>query len=239
MKPVSYLIEYAKGQVGRPYWCGTYGKIANQALLDYKRKQYPKMYPNPGNPPFTSQFGKKVHDCNGLMYAASVCDTPDSVPKAYPTPYYGVPKLYEHCVDKGGITQDIVLVEGEFVFRNSLGHVGVYSEGYVYNAMGHAYGVVKEKYNYKSWTHHGKFKEMYEYSTSPKIVTVNCKLPFLEKGAKGDAVKVWQTIVGTKADGDFGKLTDEATKEFQKKEKIEVDGQVGKDSWTHGLNGLS
>ena len=87
MKSVSYLIEYAKAQVGRPYWCGTYGKIASQQLLDYKRNQYPEMYPNPGRPPFTSQFGQKVHDCNGLIYAASVCDTPDSVPNIYPNPY--------------------------------------------------------------------------------------------------------------------------------------------------------
>jgi len=46
-------------------------------------------------------------------------------------------------------------------------------------------------------------------------------------------------IVKTQCDGIFGSKTDAQTKAFQKAEGIEVDGQVGKDSWTHGLNSLT
>ena len=241
MKDVKYLIEYVKGQVGRPYWGGTYGLLATQQLLDSKRAVYPKLYPTPGNPPFTSQFGQKVHDCNGLVYAASVCDTPNSYPKSYPSPYYAVPTLFKHCEDIGVCNPETIIENGELLFRNNNGHVGVYADGYVYHAKGHAWGVVKEKYNYKSWIYHGKFKEMYNYSSTPtpKKVTITCSLPFIQLGSKGDAVKIWQMIVKTQCDGIFGSKTDAQTKAFQKAEGIEVDGQVGKDSWTHGLNSLT
>ena len=251
-KSVDYLVEYAKGQVGRPYWCGTYGMIASQKLLDSKRAAYPSMYPNPGKPAFTSQFGQKVHDCNGLVYAASECDTPNSVPKAYPNPYWAVPTLYKHCEDAGKLTSETKLVKGELLFRNSLGHVGIYGgDGYVYHAKGHAWGVLKEKYNYKEWTHHGKFKEMYDYSDAPAPVPTNKitidQPPYLTTGLRGSAVKVWQQILVSNGfdvgvygiDGDFGGDNKNATVEFQKKFNINADGVVGPVTWTTGLNTLT
>lgn len=247
MKDIGYLIEYAQQQVGKPYWGGTYGQIATEALLNSKRNQYPSLYPDPGNPPFKSQLGQKVHDCNGLMYAASVCDTPDSAPIKYPQPYYGVPTLYKHCEDAGTIKSDTELAYGEFVFRNNKGHVGVYANGYVYHAKGHKWGVVKEKYIYSQWTHHGKFKEMYKYRDDIRKVTVTVNLPFLKTGSVNEGVVIWQEILSFKGydigscgiDGDFGTDTLKATKDFQRDEKIQVDGQVGKDTWTHGLNSIS
>lgn len=69
-------------------------------------------------------------------------------------------------------------------------------------------------------------------------VKVTCELPMLQKGSKGKAVKVWQTIVGTTADGDYGNNTKNATIALQKSAKIGQDGIVGKDTWTVGLNSL-
>ncbi len=69
-------------------------------------------------------------------------------------------------------------------------------------------------------------------------VKVTCELPMLQKGSKGKAVKLWQTIVGTTADGDFGNNTKNATIALQKSAKIGQDGIVGKDTWTVGLNSL-
>jgi hypothetical protein len=61
--------------------------------------------------------------------------------------------------------------------------------------------------------------------------------PVLRKGDKGDAVARWQTFLigqgfdpkGT--DGVFGQDTEAATKAFQTKHKIAVDGVVGNDSY--------
>lgn len=243
MKSVNYLVEYAKAQVGRPYWCGTYGQIADAALLAYKRTQYPSMYPTPGSPAFVDQIGQKVHDCNGLVYAASVCDTPDSKPNGYPSPYYGVPKLYEHCIGKGQVDIFYSPETGSLLFRNNLGHVGIYGgDGYVYHAKGHKWGVVKEKYNYKEWTDYGKFTEMYDYPIQSQMIIDTPE--FLKTGSKGRNVIIWQQILliaGEKldkygADGDFGSETKAATISFQKKCNIFADGVVRVESWQKGLN---
>ena len=243
MKSVDYLVEYAKAQVGRPYWCGTYGQIADTALLAYKRTQYPSMYPTPGNPPFVDQLGKKVHDCNGLVYAASVCDTPDSKPNGYPNPYYAVQTLYKHCDDIQIIDEFTNPVKGMLLFRNYFGHVGIYGgDTYVYHAKGHAYGVVKEKFNYKEWNICGKFMEMYEYPSVDQIIIDTPEI--IKEGCKGRNVIIWQQILlisGEKlpkygADGDFGSETKAATISFQKKCNIFADGVVRSGSWQKGLN---
>ena len=36
-KTAQGLIEYAKAQLGRPYWYGTFGQAASKALYDQKK----------------------------------------------------------------------------------------------------------------------------------------------------------------------------------------------------------
>lgn len=62
--------------------------------------------------------------------------------------------------------------------------------------------------------------------------------PTLYKGSKGTAVKVWQAIIGVKVDGKFGNDTLTATKAYQKRNVLVVDGIVGAKSWESGLNSL-
>lgn len=253
-KSVDYLVEYAKEQVGRPYWGGTYGKKATESLLKSKRAAYPSLYPIPGNPPFTSQFGQKVHDCNGLVNAARVCPTPDSEPVGgYPNPYYSVAGLAKACIDMGKTTKDAQLSFGELVFRGNRGHVGVYADGYVYHAKGHRWGVVKEKYSYNQWQEHGKFTECFEYHDEPTPTPTptprpeDTKMTLIRKGSKGKPVTLWQQILQINGmslgkygiDGDFGADTEKATKELQKRffpnQKAEWDGIVGDKTWTKGF----
>ena len=36
MKNASWLCEYAKGQLGKPYWYGAFGQVASAGLLAEK-----------------------------------------------------------------------------------------------------------------------------------------------------------------------------------------------------------
>ena len=60
----------------------------------------------------------------------------------------------------------------------------------------------------------------------------------IKKGSKGNAVKVWQIIIGTTSDGIFGSGTENMTKTWQKNHGLMADGIVGKNSWKTGLESL-
>ena len=60
----------------------------------------------------------------------------------------------------------------------------------------------------------------------------------IKKGSKGNAVKVWQIIIGAAADGNFGSGTESATKTWQSKHGLAADRIVGKMSWKAGLEAL-
>lgn len=58
----------------------------------------------------------------------------------------------------------------------------------------------------------------------------------LQKGSKGDATKEWQRFLNTQGynltvDGDFGGNTDAATRDYQSKNGLGVDGIVGQKTW--------
>ena len=78
MKTGTSLAEYAIAQLGRPYWWGCFGQMADGALYAQKKKQYPGYY-TAGD--FASQYGQKVHDCVGLIKGYRWSDTPESAPK--------------------------------------------------------------------------------------------------------------------------------------------------------------
>lgn len=60
----------------------------------------------------------------------------------------------------------------------------------------------------------------------------------IKKGSKGNAVKVWQIIIGAAADGNFGSGTERMTKTWHGKHGLAVDGIVGAKSWKAGLEAL-
>jgi len=68
--------------------------------------------------------------------------------------------------------------------------------------------------------------------------TEDYKMNTIKKGSKGNAVKVWQIIIGTTVDGNFGSGTESMTKTWQKNHGLTADGIVGKNSWKTGLESL-
>ena len=151
-KTNSGLIAYAKAQLGMPYWYGTFGNIATAELHSYKKKQYPKYYTATD---FPKQYGKRVHDCVGIVKGYMWSDTPTSTPKYVAAQDVSAPGMYKAATEKGKIAT-FRGVAGQLVFKgdsvNGIHHVGVYGgDGYVYEAKGHAYGVVKTPYKASEW----------------------------------------------------------------------------------------
>lgn len=147
------LVAYALAQLGRPYWYGTFGQTASPALLAAKRRQYPRYYTAQD---FPSQYGKRVHDCVGIVKGYMWSDGPHAKPVylANNFPDVSANGLLSICVERGDI-KTIPEVVGVCVFMS--GHVGVYiGGGFVVEARGHAYGVVKTRLAARPWRQWGK-----------------------------------------------------------------------------------
>jgi len=144
------LVEYCEAQVGRPYWFGTFGQMASEHLYDLKRRQYPRMYVSSD---FPSQYGRKVHDCVGLIKGYMWTMGPDSVSPQYCSngmSDVSADMLFTRCKKKSTVMAQMPDIPGIAVFMR--GHVGVYvGNGEVIEARGHAYGVVKTQLKARKW----------------------------------------------------------------------------------------
>lgn len=159
-KTNSGLVTYAKAQLGLPYWYGTFGQIATESLYQNRRNAYPSYYKSWSD--FPTQYGKRVHDCVGLIKGYMWSDTPTSVPNKHYNSKQDVSAcgMYSNSTLKGTISSFPAHV-GQLVYKSSvktdakkIHHVGVYiGDGYVIEAKGHEYGVVKTKFDNAGWTH--------------------------------------------------------------------------------------
>lgn len=198
------LVEYAKAQLGKPYWFGTFGQTATENLYQSKKKQYPNYYTAKD---FKLQYGQRVHDCIGLIKGYLWSDTPTSTPMYNSLQDVTADGMLARCKKKGNIST-IPEIPGILVFSPQ--HVGVYiGNGYVIEARGHQWGVVKTKLASRGWKNWGKcpWIEYIEESQS-KIETAkeNLVLAF-QQAAKADD-KTLLPKYGV--DGDYGKETEEA-----------------------------
>lgn len=252
-KTASGLCEYCVKMIGRPYWNGTYGQIATEALYLAKKKQLPKMYTAKD---FPSQYGQRVHDCSGLPKGYHCSDTPESVPKNAQKMGcdYNAGMLYNASTVKGRI-DTFPAYNGLLVYNSTKGHVGVYYNGNIIEAKGHAYGVIVSEFTKTRWYFWSEDPFIY-YDTkdnpkpepTPTPKPEDTKMRTLRQGSKGDAVKVWQQILACNGikitiDGDFGAKTREHTITFQKQafptEPKEWDGIAGDKTWGAGLRSIN
>lgn len=254
MKTGQGLAEYAKAQLGKPYWWGTFGQTASAALLAQKRTQYPENYTSDD---FESQFGKRVHDCVGLIKGYLWCDTPDSEPIYKAAQDVAVSGLYMSCPENGSI-DTMPDIPGVCVFMRDMSHVGVYiGGGDVVEATGHARGVVKSKLAGRGWGLWGKPRWIsYEAAATPaqpeqtatqvtaSTLTVT-GLPLLRYGDKGECVRSAQLLLigrghscgGCGADGEIGQDTYNAIIAFQRASGLQQDGIIGAQTWARLIGG--
>lgn len=163
MKTAAYICDYARAQLGRPYWFGTFGQTASAALYQSKKKQYPSQYKASD---FPSQYGKRVHDCAGLIKGALWSDTPNSSPKYNASQDYSANKFFTMATSKGPISS-MPDQKGILVFKGTdkqKSHIGVYvGNGRVIEAKGHRYGVVESTIS-SGWKYWGKCN-LFSYDT--------------------------------------------------------------------------
>ena len=248
------LVEYALTQLGKPYWWGTFGQTASAALLTQKRTQYPDYYTADD---FESQFGKRVHDCVGLIKGYLWSDTPDSEPIYKAAQDVAVSGLYMVCPENGSI-DTMPDIPGVCVFMRDMSHVGVYvGGGDVVEATGHARGVVKTKLAGRGWALWGKPRWIsYEAAATPaqpaqtttqataSALTVT-GLPLLRYGVKGECVRSAQLLLIGRgyscgrcgADGEIGQDTYNAIIAFQRASGLQQDGIIGAQTWARLIGG--
>ena len=239
-KTAKGLVNYAKAQLGRPYWYGTFGQAASKALYNEKKKQYPRYY----EWDYNSELAK-VHDCVGLVKGYLWCSDPEDI-----TPTYNSAQdksangMRSACKTKGEMAT-MPEVPGLLVFYD--GHVGVYiGNGEVVEARGHKYGVVKTKLKDRPWTSWGYCPyisyELAQPEVQADVTTIN--LPVLVKGDKNDTVEAMQTLLIAAgyqmksgntvygADGSFGGATKRAVESYQQSKGLSVTGKCDRATWT-------
>lgn len=138
------LVEYAKAQLGKPYWFGTFGQIATANLWSEKSKQYPKYYSSKREGIMNSRgdLGKKVHDCLGLWKGYMMSESPDA-PAVYNKDYdYSADSIFDKATEKGPIS---TLPDIPGIGLHKKGHFGVYiGGGKEIEARGFDFGVIED-----------------------------------------------------------------------------------------------
>lgn len=131
------------------------------------------------------------------------------------------------------------------------GHAAIYAgNGKIVHARGQSYGssasgdqgseIAVTAYSRSRWQHVLRYGgaaagNTTTVTTGKKRYSVSTTMPIIKKGSIGKAVKIWQLILGVDCDGEFGSITDKATRQFQTAYKLEVDGEVGSQTWGAGL----
>lgn len=231
-KTAKGLVEYAKAQLGRPYWYGSFGQAGSREFYEQKKRQYPNNY--------TWAYDgttAKVHDCVGLIKGYLWCNDPEDTAPVYNAAQdLSANMMRDACTVKGSMA-DLPEIPGVLVFKEY--HVGVYiGGGEVIEARGHAYGVVKTKLADRPWTSWG-YCPYVTYEEPQKQKTITVELPVLKRGAKGDTVRAMQYLLignghdmeGYGADGSFGGATERALKAYQTANGLDVDGSCGPMTW--------
>lgn len=187
-------------------------------------------------------IGHRVADCSGLFRWA-YSELGEAIA-------HGSNSIFDrYCSAKGTLkngkrTDGADLLPGTAVFTGDAkehGHIGLYiGNGKVIEAAGTRQGVIKSDVTDSKWTYWGELKAVdYGYPVSSPSTPPTVERPTLRRGDKGDAVILLQSelirlgypLPKYGVDGDFGKETEMAVKQFQQDNRLTADGVVGPKTW--------
>lgn len=188
-------------------------------------------------------IGHQVWDCSGLFRWAYRQLGTDCA--------HGSNSIFDrYCKQTGQLkagkrTDGGELLPGMAVFTGTVGdhgHIGLYiGDGYVIEAKGTQYGVVKSKVTESRWTWWGMLTAVDYDGADPEPADPGKEetMKTIRRGDKGAEVKEAQELLirhGYKlqkygADGDFGSETEKAVKQFQKDWGLTQDGVIGPKTW--------
>lgn len=197
------LVEYAKAQLGLPYWFGTFGQIATEKLLNDKAKQYPSQFSKTriNKAKNRGDFGKKVHDCLGIYKGYMMCDSATAEAKYNSAYDYSADSIFKKATEKGTI-DTIPDIPGIGLYKK--GHFGVYiGGGQEIEARGFEYGVLQDSVSNTAFTHWFKIPHI-EYNSQPTQETPS--------QAQNTALKPLDVIVGEVINGKWGNGSERVTR---------------------------
>ena len=224
------LADYAIANLGNPYWYGTVGQRGSEELYIDRRNDYPRYYDGWPKSSFEAQYGKRVHDCVGLIKGYLWRKDLASEPVYNHDQDLSANGMYGRAT-KGGSLNTLPEEPGICLWKQ--GHTGVYiGNGRVVEARGHDYGIVMTDLGSRGW------EQWYQcpfISQEPQKQTYNLFHDYLRKGSKGAQVVAVQAILeglGYRlpkygVDGDFGSETEAAVMSFQRNNRLDPDGVVG------------
>ena len=154
-KNAADLVTYAihAWESGWGYVWGTYGCVLTDSLFTYKLEQYPDGVGNYEDFIRANWLGGRTTDCVGLIKGYGWLN-PETLSIDYATngmPDIGANQMY-YSASVSGTIDTMPDTPGLAVWHD--GHIGVYiGDGYVIEAMGTKYGVVKTELAGRGWTH--------------------------------------------------------------------------------------
>lgn len=133
------------------YVWGTYGNVLTEPLFAYKLKQYPDGVGKYKDFIQANWLNRRTADCVGLIKGYGWLDASSGTIR-YGTngmPDYGANQMYQSATIKGPMST-MPEIKGLAVWKS--GHIGIYiGNGYVIEAMGTKYGVVRTKVAGRGW----------------------------------------------------------------------------------------
>lgn len=233
------LVAWAISRLGNPYWYGTCCYECTDNLLARKKAQYPKHYTSSRMARYKQDIDAKKEsaDCIGLIKGYYWYDDVrgKGVYGLDGRPDTSANGMFNKAKEFGPI-DTMPDIPGLLVRYD--GHIGVYiGNGYVVEARGFAYGIVKTRLKDRNWTHWMKCPYI-EYDTDIQDAPED-STPMLDMGSEGvSVVKAQERLVyhGMKlprfgVDGKFGGEMLVAVKMFQALKQLEIDGIIGPITW--------
>lgn len=149
------LVQWAKeaDAAGWGYVLGTYGQVLSRSMFEAKLAQYPDDIGPYKDFILSHWLGKRTADCIGLIKGYCWFN-PDSDTIGYATngmPDISTEQIYSWASQKGSMSS-MPEVPGIILWKK--GHVGIYiGGGYVIEALGTRYGVIRRSVSSGGWTH--------------------------------------------------------------------------------------